>query len=105
MNTTSGPCDAGWYCTGSSAAAAPIAAGNDSLSKCSCPDANYTGGQCWPGMSQKQQIESLRHSITFTTFETVAYSEIWGGREISIKNDLGIQSMLRITFLFFVRCD
>ena len=43
-----GNCSAGWYCTGQSYMAQPINPAN-STNMCSCPDTNFTGGECWPG--------------------------------------------------------
>jgi hypothetical protein len=45
-----GNCSSGWFCTGGSSLAQPT--GGDiatSIPGCGCLDANYTGGQCWPG--------------------------------------------------------
>ena len=50
LSAPTGNCSAGWFCTGGSWMAEPTAADNTTdLATCSCPDANYTGGRCWPG--------------------------------------------------------
>ena len=51
LSVPSGNCSAGWYCTSGAFSATPTFSDNSTanISQCSCPLANYTGGQCWPG--------------------------------------------------------
>ena len=50
MSDPSGNCSAGWFCTGGSYMSQPVEPVNaTSIPDCSCPDANFTGGKCWPG--------------------------------------------------------
>ncbi len=50
MSAPAANCSQGWYCTGGSYQSQPVTTHNaTTLSDCSCPDANYTGGRCWPG--------------------------------------------------------
>lgn len=50
MESPSGDCTAGWYCTGRSYEREPTAPANSTdLADCVCPAANYSGGKCWPG--------------------------------------------------------
>ncbi|RUS80924.1 hypothetical protein EGW08_011305, partial [Elysia chlorotica] len=51
LSSPSGNCSGGWYCTSGAWLAQPTFSDNTTanLSECSCPLANYTGGQCWQG--------------------------------------------------------
>ena len=50
LKEPTGPCAAGWYCTGGSSSDKPTVSSNVTLvSECSCPAVNYTGGKCWKG--------------------------------------------------------
>ena len=47
-SSPTGNCSSGWYCSGGSYMAEPVAT-NTTCQDCYCPDANLTGGRCPPG--------------------------------------------------------
>ena len=50
LSSPTGNCSVGWYCLLAAITSQPMGSLlNNNTSDCSCPNANLTGGQCWPG--------------------------------------------------------